>query len=155
MSMDSTLARGMTTARELRPEQRFVPGLLPWLVAAGALMLYLLTFNHWVSISSLSQTARVAGWTWQPQLSGPLYWLLTLPFGLLPAGATPAALNLFSLVCAVLTLALLARSVALLPHDRTEAQRIRERSETAMLTARSAWIPPILAALLCGLQLTF
>src|SRR5437870_2082429 len=109
MSMDSTLTRGMTSARELRPQQKFVPGLIPWLVAAGALMVYLLTLNHWVSITSLSQVARVAGWTWTPELSGPLYWLLTLPFSLLPVWAIPAALNLFSLVCAVLTLALLAR----------------------------------------------
>ena len=50
---------------------------------------------------------------------------------------------------------MLARSVALLPHDRTDAQRRRERSDFSFLTIRSAWLPPVLAALVCGLQLTF
>jgi tetratricopeptide (TPR) repeat protein len=67
----------------------------------------------------------------------------------------PVALNLFSAVCAALTLALLARSVTLLPHDRTHEQRVRERSAFSFLSVRSAWVPPVLAAIVCGLQLTF
>src|SRR5439155_25798238 len=67
----------------------------------------------------------------------------------------PLALNLFSMVCAVLTLALLARSVTLLPHDRTHPQRLREKSEFSLLTVRAAWLPPLLAVIVCGLQLTF
>src|ERR1019366_2908575 len=61
----------------------------------------------------------------------------------------------FSAVCAALTLGLLARSVALLPHDRTDAQRERERSDFSFLTIGSAWLPPVLAVLVCGLQLMF
>ena len=67
----------------------------------------------------------------------------------------PLALNLFALICAVLTLALLARSVMLLPQDRTHEQRLREHSEFSLLSIRAAWLPPVLAVLVCGLQLTF
>jgi tetratricopeptide (TPR) repeat protein len=59
------------------------------------------------------------------------------------------------MVCAVLTLALLARSVALLPHDRTHEQRQKERSPSALLSIGTAWLPPLFAALVLGLQLTF
>ena len=65
------------------------------------------------------------------------------------------ALNLFSAVCAALTLGLLARSVTILPHDRTDAQRKREHSDFSFLTLGSAWLPPVLAAAVCGLQMTF
>ncbi len=58
-------------------------------------------------------------------------------------------------MCAALTLGLLARSVAILPHDRTEAQRERERSDFSFLTTGSAWLPPVFAVVVCGLQLTF
>ncbi len=146
----------MTTPQDVTPEKRFVPATLPWLVGAGALLLYLFTLNTWVSFTSLGHVARVSGWTaWQPDMSGPLFWLLTLPFQLLPARAVPIALNLLAALCAALALVQLARSVALLPHDRTEAQRIREKSPFALLSIRAAWLPPLLAAAVCGLQLTF
>ena len=58
-------------------------------------------------------------------------------------------------MCAALTLGLLARSVALLPHDRTDAQRRREQSPFSLLTIRNAWLPPVFAVAVCGLQLTF
>jgi hypothetical protein len=73
----------------------------------------------------------------------------------LPPAQIPIALNVFSAACAALTLGLLARSVALLPHDRTDAQRKRERSDFSFLTTGSAWLPPVLAVLVCGLQMTF
>jgi tetratricopeptide (TPR) repeat protein len=133
----------------------FVLAGLPWVVAGGALIIYLATFNPWVSFNGLLQVAKVSGWTWQPELTGPLYWALTLPMHWLPARAIPVALNLFSTGCAVLTLALLARSVALLPHNRTQEQRERERSPFSLLSIRGAWLPPVLAAVVLGLQLTF
>jgi hypothetical protein len=43
----------------------------------------------------------------------------------------------------------------MLPHDRTDAQRKREGSDFSFLTTGSAWLPPLLAVLVCGLQLTF
>src|SRR2546425_4659744 len=155
MSIDSTLSRRTTTEQEVIPKTRFVSIVLPWLIAAGALAIYLITLNRWVSLGSLLQAAKLSGWTWQPDLSEPLYWLLTYPLRWLPSNAIPLALNLLSAVCAVLTLALLARSVALLPHDRTHEQRQREHGEFSLLSIRAAWLPPVLAAVICGLQLTF
>ena len=155
MSIDSTLARRMTTEHEVSPEKTFVPARLPWLVAAGALVIYLITLNHWVSFSSLRQVAIVSGWTWQPEVHGPLFLLVTYPFRWLPAQLIPLALNLFAAICAALSLALLARSVALLPHDQTQEQRHGETSRSGLPLIPTAWLPPVLATLVCGLQLTF
>jgi tetratricopeptide (TPR) repeat protein len=155
MSIDSTVARRMTMAHEESSENRFVGAILPWLIAAVAALVYLLTLNHWVSFSSLLPVARTSGWIWQPSVTEPLYWLLTFPIRWLPGTVIPIALNLFAVVCASLSLALLARSVALLPHDRSKEERIRQTNPFALLSAPAAWLPPILAAAVCGLQLTF
>jgi tetratricopeptide (TPR) repeat protein len=155
MSIDSTVARRMTMAHEASRENRFVSSVLPWLIAGAAALVYLLTLNHWISFSSLLPVARTSGWIWQPNLTDPLYWLVTSPLRLMPPAAIPVALNLFSVVCGALSLALLARSVALLPHDRTKEQRIRGDNSSWLLSAPSAWLPPILAAAVCGLQLSF
>ncbi len=145
----------MTMEHDIGSEKKFVPDLLPWLVGAGALAIYLVTLNRWVSLSSLQQVAKVSGWSWQPELYGPVFWLLTYPFRWLPSQAIPLTLNLFSAICAALALALLARSVALLPHDRTHEQRQQELNKSGLLSIPTAWLPPLLAALVCGLQLTF
>jgi tetratricopeptide (TPR) repeat protein len=108
-----------------------------------------------VSLDSLGQVAKLSGWTWQPELHGPAYWLVTYPLRWLPLRTIPLALNVFSAVCAALCLAMLARSVALLPHDRTLEQREKELSKSSCLSIPAAWLPPVLAALVCGLQLTF
>jgi tetratricopeptide (TPR) repeat protein len=133
----------------------FVQKQLPWLVAAAAMLLYVATLNRWVTLDSLPYVAKVTGWDWTMPFQYPLFYLLTYPLRFFPAGWQPVLLNLFSAVCAGLTLALLARSVALLPHDRTHDQRLRERSEFSLLSIRGAWLPPVLAALVCGLELTF
>jgi tetratricopeptide (TPR) repeat protein len=145
----------MTIQSEVRPESRFPTVFLPWLIAAGALAVYLGTINRWVSFDSLTQVAKLSGWSWQPELHGPAYWLVTYPLRWLPLKTIPLALNIFSAVCAALSLALLARSVALLPHDRTLQEREKEHSESACLSIPTAWLPPLLAAVVCGLQLTF
>jgi len=145
----------MTIQAEVSPERKLTPVIVPWVVAAGALAVYLLTLNRWVSFGNLGQVARLSGWLWQPELHGPVYWLLTYPLSWLPARLIPLGLNLFSAVCAALCLALLARSVVLLPHDRTHQQRDKELGRAALLSIRAAWLPPVLAALVCGLQLTF
>jgi tetratricopeptide (TPR) repeat protein len=155
MSIDSTVARRMAKALEARPEKKFVPVILPWVIAVGGLVIYTATLNHWASLGNVTQVARLSGWGWQTEVYWPLNWLLTLPISLLPARAIPVALNIFSMLCAVLTLALLARSIALLPHDRTHEQRQKERSASATLTIGTAWLPPLFAALILGLQLTF
>ena len=128
---------------------------LPWIVAGGALVVFLLTLNHWVNLRSLPVVAKVTGWDWAPPIQWPLFFTLTYPFRWLPDGWEVIALNVFTAICGALTLALLARSVALLPHDRTHDQRIRERSEFSLLSIRGAWLPPLFAVLVCGLQLTF
>jgi len=145
----------MAMETQTDPRENFVPRWLPWLLAAAMLLIYWLTLNRWVSLFNLPSVAKISGWTWQPEVLNPVTFLATYPFRWLPAAAIPLALNLFSAVCAALTLGLLARSVALLPHDRTDAQRKREGSDFSFLTTGSAWLPPLLAVLICGLQLTF
>lgn len=143
----------MTT--ETSRENRFVPAVLPWALGAAMLALYVLTLGRWVTLANLQPFAQIAGLQWQPVLTHPLFFLLTLPLKLLPTAAVPLALNVFSAVCATLTIVLLARSAALLPHDRTRLQRERERSDYSLLTIRLAWVPVVFATLVCGLQLTF
>jgi len=145
----------MTKEMRIDPRKNFIPRFLPWLLAAAALAIYCFTLNHWVSLLNLEAVAKVSGWMWLPELVNPLLFLVTCPFHWLPAAQVPVALNVLSAVCAAATLGLLARSVALLPHDRTDAQRRRERSDFSFLTIGSAWLPPVLAVAVCGLQLTF
>jgi hypothetical protein len=111
--------------------------------------------NHWISFASLPQVARVAGYSWQPELFGPLTWLVTLPLKLLPAKFLPLTLNVFAAICASLALGLLARSIAIWPHDRTHDQRHRDLGPSSFLSIPAAWLPPVLGTLVCGWQLTF
>ncbi len=133
----------------------FVQRRLPWIVAAGALVVYLLTLNRWITFTGLPTASKALGWDWQPMFLTPLLYLLTYPVRWLPESWQLIGLNVFSTICSALTLALLARSVAILPQDRTREQRAFERSEYSFLSIRTAWLPPVLAALVCGLQLSF
>ncbi|MCX8157872.1 MAG: tetratricopeptide repeat protein [Verrucomicrobiae bacterium] len=133
----------------------FARRVLPWLALAGGLALYLVTLNPWVTLESLPQWARVAGWVWQPPVTEPLTYVVYYPLRWLPPHWQPLALNLVAAVCAGLTLALLARSVALLPQDRTKDQRVREDGDFGLLTIRLNWIPPLLAVGVCALQEDF
>ena len=155
MSVETTLGRRSKKETIGGSEPQFVPVILPWVVAGGALLVFLVTLNRWVSYSSLPEVARLSGWIWQPDLFAPLTWLVTLPLRALPLKAIPVALNFVAALCAVLTLALLARSVAILPHDRTHEQRQRARPPFFLLSMRHGWMPPILAVLVCALQLSF
>jgi tetratricopeptide (TPR) repeat protein len=155
MSIHSTASSRMTLEQEITPSNRFARDKLPWLIAVVALVFYLATFNHWISLFNLLQSARISDWIWQTNLSEPLYWLVTYPLHWLPTKSVPIALNLMSVLGAVLTLALLARSVALLPHDRTLEQRQREHGEFALLSIPVSWLPPVMAVIVCGLQLSF
>lgn len=129
--------------------------MLPWMVAAGAFLVYALTLNHWTNLLGLPWAAKVWGWDWRPIVNSPLHYLLTLPFRVLSGTAGFIGLNLFAAVAAALTLGLLARSVMLLPQDRTREQRHRELGPHCLLTGRFSWLPPVFAAAVCGLQLTF
>ena len=135
--------------------KKIAPAVLPWVVGITAVLLYLATLNHWISSFNLNSVARINGWYWQPNLINPLFALVTYPFHLLPAKLVPMALNLFAAMCAGLTVTLLARSVVLLPNDRTNAQRRKPQSAFPLSSTWLGWIPPVLATAVCGLQLTF
>src|SRR5258705_6558670 len=129
---------------EVGPDRKYVRTILPWALAAIIFGFYLATLNHWISFGNLLEVSKVAGYAWQPELYGPLSWLVTRPFKLLPSSAVPIALNAFAAVCAALTLALLARSIALWPQDRTHSQRQKELRPVSLLCIPQAWPPPVL-----------
>lgn len=135
--------------------QVFVQKQLPWVLGAVALVFYALTLTHWVTFKSIGDIVKVAGWDWRPAFFQPLHFLLTFPIRWLPTNLQIVGANLFSAACASLSLALLARCVAILPHDRTRDQRGLERSEFSFLSIPLSWLPPVFAVLACGLQLTF
>ena len=116
----------------------------PVQVALAALVVYGLTFSHGVTANSLALTAKVAGWDRVPMVGQPVFWLLTLPLRLLPAGWVPLALNVFSAVCAALVLGILARSLELLPWPRP-------------LASVGAWgrLPVLFGVIVCGLEFHF
>lgn len=138
-----------------REHSRFVHFGLPWLIAAAGLVLYLVTLHTWVSFESVGLVSKITGWDWSKVQLGGVTLLVTWPIRWLPASIQLTALHALSAVLAGLTLGILAKSVALLPHDRTRDQRQRERSDFSFLTVRSAWVPPAAAAALLGFQLTF
>ena len=145
----------MANTNQIDPRNRFVPRWLPLLAGAGAFILFLLTLNHWITLYNMDAVAKVAGWTWQPDNFSPLVYLVTLPFHWLPAAILPVVLNVFSALCGAVILGLLARSVAILPHDRTESEREAERSDFRFMTNKMAWLPPMLAAAICALHAGF
>ena len=138
-----------------RTKSQFVQQHLPWLIVAGALLLYLCTVVPWVSLRGFATLSKSSGWDWRPVYIAPLHFLATFPVRWFPVAWQPAMPNVMAAIFGSLTLALLARSVAILPHDRTREQRQFERSEHSFLTIRGSWMPPLLAVLVCGLQLTF
>ena len=128
---------------------------LPWLIGVGGLLFYLVTLNHWISLPSLGTVARTAGWLWQPDIGRPLTLVVLSPFRLLPEALLPLALNLFTAAVAGLVLVQLARSIALLRYDVVTDDPFRQGKTVSAHLSTSPWMPPVLAALVCGLQLTF
>ncbi len=152
----------MTADENISPPQARPFNFIPCLATVGALLLYALTLNHWVSRLSLPLIASVTGWDWHPFPLAwraapvhPLYLILTWPVRIFPAGWQPLLLNAFAALCASLALGLLAASVRLLPHDRTRDQRQRESGEFSLLSGPLAFIPPVFAFLVLALQLAF
>ena len=140
---------------ETTPPRSFVRSILPWIVAAVMLLVYLVTLDTVVTVQSVAPLARATGMDWHGTYTQPLNWLATLPVRVLPAGWQLVGLNFISALCAALSLALLARCVALLPHDRTQLQRDKLDGEDSFLNIRLAWVPVVFAVLICGLQRTF
>src|SRR3954467_10317920 len=92
---------------------------LPWLLAIGAVLLYLFTLCPWISFRGFATLAKASGWDWRPAYIAPLHFLVMLPVRWFPVHWQPAATNLLAVICSSLSLGLLARSVSILPHDRT------------------------------------
>lgn len=153
----------MTKGRESDNKSQFILVWLPWILGMAALVVYSLTLNRslsflpdWLGILGAAPAgARTAGWIWQPELMAPAYFVATLPLRLLPERWIPLATNFFSAVCGALVLVQLARSVALLPQDRTRDQREKANVKPSLPPIPLAWLPPIFAVLVCGLQLSF
>lgn len=153
----------MTKGRESESKSHFTLAWLPWLLGAAALICYTFTLNRslsflpdWLGLmGSPPAGARSAGWSWQPELMAPAYYAVTLPLRWLPERWIPLATNFFSAVCGALALAQLARSVALLPHDRTRPRRQHLNAKNSLLNIPLAWLPPSFAVLVCGLGLSF
>ena len=115
----------------------------PVQAALVALLVYLATLSGGVTIYSVPLTAKVAGWDYQPMTSHPLFWLLTLPVRWLPAGWIPLALNLFSALCAAITLGFLAATLELAAWKLSALPGWRAR------------LPLVLGLALCGLEFNF
>ncbi len=153
----------MTNGSKTKNKLQFTQAWLPWLLGIAALVVLLGTLNHSISFLPDWMTpfgqppaaARVAGWTWQPEFIAPVFYLVTYPLRLMPEKMIPLALNVFSAICGALALVQLARSVAILPHDRTRDQRERSSNSDFLLSIPTAWLPPLFAVIVCGLQLTF
>ena len=139
----------MTDENEIDRPENFSGSILPWLLAGGMFIVYALTLEHWIAPDSLRRIASLSGLTWTPDISSPVYFLATYPIRWLPALRIPVVANMFSAVCAALTLALLARSVALLPHRRP-TNRYNEEYEPNEPARHFAWLPPLLAVAVCG-----
>ena len=145
----------MTTEKNEAVPNSFVMSVLPWLVGAIGLLVYLFTLDGWISLLSLGTVARTSGWLWLPELSRPLTAAVLFPFRWLPEAWLPLTLNIFTAIGAGAALFLLARSVALLPYDLTPEDLLRKEKPLSILSLPAAWIPPVFAAAVCGFQLSF
>ncbi len=134
--------------------KRFTIEAMPWWVGAMGYVVYLLTVNHWIALRSLDAVNQVVGPVWQPAVTQPLTWAVLKLFRLLPASQAPLALNIFTAACAGGVLALLARTVVLLADNRTTLERLQGVGFTVP-GGLTGWLPAALAAVACGLQLTF
>ena len=128
---------------------------LPWITALSALVLYLLTLSHWVTLSSAPVVAKMVGWDRFPTISGPLLFLLSWPISHAPIGMQPLLLNALAAVLGAFSVGLLTRSVLLVPHDRTKEQRTRERGPLSLLSVTLWWLPPVLAGGALMFQLSY
>lgn len=116
---------------------------LPFQIALGALLLYVLTLSHGATLANLSLTAKLAGWDTTPMNGRPLLWLTTLPLRLLPAGWIAPVLNLYSAVLAALVLGVLARSLEAAKRNTSKRTSWRSR------------LPILMACAFCGLEFNF
>jgi tetratricopeptide (TPR) repeat protein len=139
-----------------KPTLRFSLKIFPWLIVLAALAVYLATANRWVTFSSLPVVGKLMGWDWwSTQGTAPLLYLITLPLTWVSASNAPGLMNALTAILAALTLGTLAKTVALLPQDRTREQRQKDRNADGLLSIPTNWIPPLFAILALGFQMTF
>jgi tetratricopeptide (TPR) repeat protein len=118
---------------------------LPLLVAAIGFLIYLATQGGGMTVNTVATVARLGGWDNVPLVGQPLLWLLTLPLHLLPQAWLAPAVKLLAAALAAALLGLLARTLQLLPWDRTWDN-----------TGRWSRALPVLAGCaLCGLEFSF
>lgn len=118
---------------------------LPLYVALAALLLYACTMGGGLTLSGLPLASKLAGWDDAPMVGQPLLWLLTLPLRVLPAAWVPLLLKFFAAGLAAANLALLMRTVQLLPWN--------PRWHNASRLARA--LPGLTACTVCGLEFSF
>lgn len=128
---------------------------LPKYIGWSAFAIYLLTLAHGVTMDNLMWVSRIADWDHQPIVGQPVLWLLTWPLRLLPDGWAPVLLNIFSAWCGAKTLEFLARTVQILPQNRTPVQRVFVTDQRGIYSGTENWAPMVLAAVLCGLEFNF
>ncbi|MGC3960322.1 MAG: tetratricopeptide repeat protein [Verrucomicrobiota bacterium] len=129
---------------------------LSWLIGGTALLFYCSTLNHWLALHSLETLTRGSGWWPQPGLGRPLTLLAFAPLKLLPTAWLPWLANLLTAGVAAGVLHQLARSVAMLQHDvAPDGPAWKHKANPALLTGPLAWLPPVFATAICGLQLGF
>lgn len=134
---------------------RLAPRMLPWMVSLAALVIYWITVCRWLNPLNLEAVGQSSGWLWQLPYHTPLMFVVCLPLRVLPDSLYPLGVNLVSGILGAATLGLLARSIALLPYDRTREGRIRGHADEPSLHIRFSWVPPVFASALLGFQLTF
>ena len=133
----------------------FVTRKLPWILAGVAFAVFLSTRNPWIGLNSLRPVFEAAGWGFENAFAQPLHQMFGMALSALVGPKFPGQANLLTAAMAAAVVYLLARSVALLPHDRRHEERIREFSDIALLTIPLAWVPPVLAVGLLAFQSTF
>jgi tetratricopeptide (TPR) repeat protein len=118
---------------------------LPLFLALVAFLGYVCTMGGQMTINTLPLAANLAGWEEAPMVGQPLLWLLTLPCHLLPAAWLVLFLKLFAAALAAIIIALLVRSIQLLPWD----------DPWDHASPLAAWLPILVACVLCGLEFSF
>ena len=118
---------------------------LPVIVAAVGFVFYVLTLGGGASSSGLVVLSWLAGWDATPLVGHPLLWLVTLPLHLLPVAWLALALKVQAAALAAVILGLLARTLQLMPWDRTWDPAGRWTMALPVLTG----------CILCGLEFSF
>ena len=150
--------KGRTTAPDGKPSdsQDVRELILLWSISLLGAAGYLLTINHPANLLSLNWVSEVCGGQWQPVLQKPLAFLVSLPFRLLPPAARPLALNLSTAAAAAMVLGLLARCVMIWPENHNlKARQDSDKIEQGWMAALTKRFPPIIAAAVLGLNLSF